>query len=159
MRFIRLAWVVALVCAASASAQEKALGKVVFPTSCSASAQPLVISGVALLHSFQYQQAKKTFQDAAKDDPQCAIAYWGQALALYHQIWDFPQALTLREGRGYIAKAEKARHASPRERAYIATAKAFFNADEKSTHLERVRIYSSAISELYKHFPDDVEAA
>jgi tetratricopeptide (TPR) repeat protein len=159
MRFLRLACFAALVCTASASPRDKALGKVVFPSSCSTAAQPLVTSGVALLHSFQYQQAKMTFQDAAKHDPQCAIAYWGQAMSLYHQIWDFPQAETLKQGRGYVAKAEKARHASPRERAYIATAKAFFSADEKLSHLERAQIYSSASAGLSKQFPDDVEAA
>src|SRR5215510_7300526 len=153
MRFLCFACLAAVVSTASTSARDKALGtlgKVVFPSTCSAAAQPLVTSAVALLHSFQYQQAKKAFEDAAKHDRQCAIAYWGEAMSLYRQIWDFPQPDTLKEGRGYIAKAEKARHASPRERAYIATAKAFFNADERLSHLERAQTYSSAIEDLSK---------
>jgi len=54
------------------------LGQVNFPTSCAADAQPSVETGVALLHSFQYQQADQSFSKAAKRDPKCALAYWGK---------------------------------------------------------------------------------
>src|SRR2546430_4406020 len=54
-----------------------ALGQVNFPTSCSKEAQPSIETGVALLHSFQYEQAGQTFAEAAKHDPKCAMSYWG----------------------------------------------------------------------------------
>src|SRR6266700_4466442 len=66
------------------------LGKINFPTSCTADVQPAIEKGVALLHSFQYKESEQTFSDAATRDPKCAIAYWGKAMALYHQLWDFP---------------------------------------------------------------------
>jgi len=66
-----------------------ALGQVNFPTSCAKEAQPLIETGVALLHSFQYEQADQTFSDAARRDPQCAVAYWGQAMTHYEQLWEF----------------------------------------------------------------------
>ena len=62
------------------------LGKVNFPTSCSSAAQPTMERAVALLHSFQYQQSEQTFTDAAQQDPHCVMAYWGKAMALYHQL-------------------------------------------------------------------------
>src|SRR5436309_13563964 len=60
------------------------LGRVNFPTSCTAEAQPVFEKGVALLHSFQYATADAAFADAAQKDPHCAIAYWGEAMSLYH---------------------------------------------------------------------------
>ncbi len=51
------------------------LGKVNFPTSCTAEVQPTIEKGVALLHSFQYTESEKTFAEAATREPKCAIAY------------------------------------------------------------------------------------
>jgi len=65
------------------------LGRVNFPASCAAHAQPFVETGVALLHSFQYQQADQSFTEAAKRDPKCGIAYWGKAMTHYEQLGNF----------------------------------------------------------------------
>ena len=55
------------------------LGTVNFSTSCNARAQPLMSRGAAMLHSFGYEEARITFQDAAKADPACGMAHWGVA--------------------------------------------------------------------------------
>jgi len=83
------------------------LGNVNFPTSCTAEVQPTLEKGVALLHSFQYKESEKTFADAATREPKCAIAHWGKAMALFHQLWDFPDDKTLKEGRKDIERAQK----------------------------------------------------
>src|SRR5260370_39948828 len=62
------------------------LGKVNFPTSCTASVQPTIEKGVALLHSFQYKESEQTFADAATKEPKCAMAHWGEAIARFHQL-------------------------------------------------------------------------
>ncbi|HEY6946030.1 MAG TPA: hypothetical protein VI431_12885, partial [Candidatus Acidoferrum sp.] len=90
------------------------LGKVNFPTTCSGDVQPTLEKGLALLHSFQYKESEQTFTEAAKRAPKCAIAYWGKAMALYHQLWDFPQENTLQEGRKYVEQARKVRSGDPR---------------------------------------------
>jgi len=56
------------------------LGTVNFPTSCNASAQKRISRGVALLHSFGYEEARLAFNEAAKADPSCGMAYFVQAL-------------------------------------------------------------------------------
>ena len=61
------------------------LGKVHFANSCSSQVQVEFNSAVAMLHSFQYGLAEKTFNHVLKRDPQCAIAYWGAAMTLYHR--------------------------------------------------------------------------
>ena len=56
------------------------LGTVHFETSCSAAAQPALDRAVALLHSFWFQMALGAFDEVAKIDPTCGMAYWGKAM-------------------------------------------------------------------------------
>jgi hypothetical protein len=135
------------------------LGSVNFPSSCAPQAQPVIVKGVALLHSFQYQQAEQTFAGAAAQDPTCAMAYWGQALSLYHQLWEFPSEEKLKKGREELAKAEGLAPASGREREYIGAAQSLFNADASLSHEARIQAYSAAMARLHADFPGDAEAA
>src|SRR6266436_3887577 len=133
------------------------LGKVNFPTSCTAEVQPTIEKGVALLHSFQYQESEQTFAEAATREPKCAIAHWGKAMALFHQLWDFPDDKTLKEGRKDIEKAQKLRAANPREQGLINSAAAFYQKKSKMTHPERTQAYSSALEKFHAQSQDDVE--
>ena len=133
------------------------LGKVNFPTSCSADVQPTIEKAVALLHSFQYQQSEQTFSEAATRDPKCAMAHWGKAMALYHQLWDFPQDNTLKEGRNDLKQAQKLHHASPREQGFLDAAAAFFQKKSKLSHADRTKAYSSALEKFSKDNPGDSE--
>ena len=56
------------------------LGKVTFPTSCDAKVQAEFESGVAMLHSYWFNYAGKTFRSVLQKDPNCVMAYWGIAL-------------------------------------------------------------------------------
>ncbi len=134
------------------------LGQVNFPTTCAAQAQPLIETGVALLHSFQYQQADQTFSEAAKRDPQCALAHWGRAMSRYEQLWEFPSPKTLKLGAEDIRRAQATNASSPRERAYIAAAAAFYLADPKLSETDRLKAYSASLAALHQQFPDDVNA-
>ena len=50
------------------------LGKVSFPNSCSEKVKAKFERGVAMLHSFWYCLAEKTFDEILVEDPQCALA-------------------------------------------------------------------------------------
>src|SRR6185295_4005120 len=63
------------------------LGRISFPTSGSASAQPEFVRGVLLLHSFEYDDAIVAFRQAQKADPGFAMAYWGEALSYNQPLW------------------------------------------------------------------------
>jgi hypothetical protein len=86
------------------------------------------------------------------------MAYWGKAMALYHQLWEFPNAATLVEGNKDVEQAEKPSAQTPREREYIAAAAAFYQDDPTLTHTDRTQAYSSAMQKLYSDNPKDVEA-
>src|SRR5688572_3384379 len=58
------------------------LGRVKFATSCSPQVQPLFETGVAMLHSFYYSAAEKTFREVLAKEPSCTIATWGLAAIL-----------------------------------------------------------------------------
>src|ERR1700687_3791809 len=105
------------------------LGQVNFPTSCAAEAQPHIEMGVALLHSFQYEQADQSFSEAAKRDSKCALAHWGKAMARYEQIWGFPSENALKLGAQDIQRSQKLGASTERERGYIAAASTFYLAD------------------------------
>jgi len=135
------------------------LGHVDFPNSCKAEAQPALLKGLALLHSFQYQASESAFKAATDLDPNCAIAHWGAAMALYHQLWDFPGKRTLKEGLESVEKAQKLGAPTPRERGYIAAAAAFYQDDEKLSHVQRTTAYSEALALLHSGAPGDVEAS
>src|SRR5881398_2890286 len=75
----------------------RAAGKVDFPISCTPAVQSEFARGVALLHSFFYEEARRIFTSVAEQDPKCAMAQWGIAMTWWHPIWTPP---TRRNGRG-----------------------------------------------------------
>jgi tetratricopeptide (TPR) repeat protein len=140
-----------------AAAPPDQLGKVNFPTTCSADVQPVIEKGLALVHSFQYKESEQTFSEAATRDPKCAMAYWGKAMALYHQFWDFPTDKTLKEGREDIEQAQKLRSVSSREKGFITAAAAFFGNKSKMSHADRRKAYSASLERFYAENPGDSE--
>lgn len=141
-------------------AAKEILGQVSFPTSCTPAAQAGVTHGVALLHSFGYAKAQRQFEAVAKDDPACAIAHWGVAMSLYNQIWDPPNADTLKVGRAEVAKGRAATSAgtTARERAYIDAIGAYYDPAD-ATPQQRAEAYEAKMHALRAAYPDDVEAA
>lgn len=134
------------------------LGTVHFPVSCTPEAQKSFENGVALLHSFWYEEAEKTFLSVEKQDPKCAMAYWGEAMSLWHQLWNQPDAGVIKRASGALKKADKAKGATERERDYIQAAKAFYSDSKKADHEARARAYSVAMQKVYERYPDDHEA-
>jgi hypothetical protein len=135
------------------------LGRVEFPNSCKPESQPALLKGLALLHSFQYMASESAFKAATDLDTNCAIAHWGAAMALYHQLWDFPGSRTLKEGLDHVQAAQQLGALTPRERGYIAAAAAFYQDDAKLSHVQRTTAYSEALAQLHSTAPGDVEAS
>jgi len=139
---------------------ETQLGTVHFPISCAPSVEKPFERGVALLHSFWYDEAEKEFLEIAKDDPNCAMAHWGVAMSLWHQLWNEPDAKVIARGLDQTNTATKlAGKATPREQEYIAAIGAFYANSEKSDHAARAKAYSEAMKKVYESYPDDHEAA
>jgi hypothetical protein len=161
--FLAVALTVAFAGAAGthpASAQGEKLGKVSFPTSCSAAAQPQFDRAVALLHSFWFGHAIKGFNDVAQADPSCGIAHWGAAVAwLGNPLAGPPVARGLQEGSAAVARAKAAGAKTPREQDYIAAIEAFYKDHDKVDHRTRALAYEKAMEALAARYPQDREAA
>ena len=136
---------------------EAQVGTVHFPSSCVSAVQKPIEGGVAMLHSFWYEEAEKKFQQIEKDDPQCAIAHWGVAMSLWHQLWNRPDKPTLERGLAELKSARKL-HASQREQQYIQALTVFFSNPGRSYH-KRVTAYSHAMEKVSASNPGDHEAA
>jgi hypothetical protein len=136
---------------------EAQVGIVHFSSSCLAAEQKPVERGVAMLHSFWYEEAEKQFQHIEKDDPKCAIAHWGVAMSLWHQLWNRPDIAVLDRG-GAELKSAKSLPGTPREKDYIAALSKFYEHPRKP-YQKRVTAYSKAMEKVYAKNPDDHEAA
>ncbi len=134
------------------------LGSVRFPISCAASVQKPFERGVALLHSFWYEEAEKEFEQVAKDDPACGMAHWGMAISLWHQLWNQPSKATLERGLAEVKKAEALHPKTDREKDYVAAVAAFYK-DSSRDHDVRAKAYCKAMEGMYQRYPDDREAA
>src|SRR4051812_36682297 len=137
-------------------ANEK-LGTVHFRISCKGQ-QAAFERGVALLHTFWYDQAAAQFKDIATRDPECAIAYWGEAMSIFHQIWDRPKDATLKKGLAMLQQGQKAGAKTQRERDYIDALAVFYRESGYADYQARVDAYSQAMAKLYEKYPQDHEA-
>ena len=135
---------------------EAQLGIVHFPSSCVTSAEKPVERGVAMLHSFWYEEAEKQFTEIEKADPTCAIAHWGVAMSLWHQLWNRPDEATLDRGRTELEKA-RTLPATTRERDYISALGVFYS--HRGGYEKRVSAYSDAMEKVARENSTDHEAA
>jgi hypothetical protein len=134
------------------------LGTVSFPTSCAPGVQKSFERGLALLHSFEYEEAENQFKDVAGKDPQCAVAYWGQAMSLFHGLWSRPSKDDLKQGGGLLEKARAIKTTTSRERDYIEALAAFYRDPEKTDHKKRADAYADAMAGVHDRNPNDREA-
>jgi len=141
------------------SLTEEEVGSVQFSTSCSKQVAGPFNRAIALLHSFQYEKTREAFADIAKQDPNCAMAYWGIAMSHYHGLWDNGDTAA---GRAALIKAQEISSVTPsttqREKSYIAALTEIYKEDSKDKTLH-AQAFEQKMAELQAAFPDDSEAA
>jgi len=137
------------------------LGDVHHPVSTSKpEAQRFFDQGLALVYGFNHDEAVRSFKRAAEIDPELAMAYWGVALALGPNINMDVDAEHEKAAYEAVQKAlALASKASEAERAYIdALAKRYSN--DPKADLKKLSVdYKNAMADVYRHLPDDLDAA
>jgi peroxiredoxin len=127
------------------------MGKSRFPvTTKSSEAQAFIDQGVAQLHSFFYFEAERSFRQAARLDPDCAMAYWGMAMANVNnprRAREFLKESRKRAGAGAISR---------REQLYLEALEAFHKdgANARAHQQDLLR----GLEAIVQEFPDDIEA-
>src|SRR6185503_16857666 len=121
-------------------------GRVKFPaTTKSAEAQKFIEQGVGQLHGFWYYEAERSFRQAAMLDKNCAMAYWGMAMANIDN---------LTRAKKFMVECVKHKAGiSDRETLYIDAADAYFKADDKKRK-ERNEAYVKALERILYKYPD-----
>jgi tetratricopeptide (TPR) repeat protein len=148
----------------------RAAGKVEFPVSCAASVQSEFSRGVALLHSFFYEEARRVFTSVAERDPKCAMAQWGIAMTWWHPIWTPPTPDEMSAGKAAIEKAMAMNAGTDRERGFITALNAYYNTPDSSSAgavgqschgpvgpRDWVIAYEKAMHQLRDKYPGDFE--
>jgi tetratricopeptide (TPR) repeat protein len=129
-------------------------------TTQSKQAQRYFDQGLTLTYAFNHAEAIRSYTEAARLDPQSAMAWWGVALSYGPNInkpmdpADVPKAwAALRKAR------ELSPNASEEERAYIeALSKRYAeNPPEDRSSLDKA--YAEAMRDLHRKYPDDLDAA
>src|SRR6266576_1414297 len=134
------------------------LGSVHFETSCKPEAQKLFDRGMLYQHSFWYRASQKTFEEVLKEDPNCAIAYWGIALSLLWNPHTVPPAKNLADVAAALAKGKGIGAKTERERDYLEALSAMYSDYDQVDHRTRVLNYLKAMEQLAARYPDDDEA-
>lgn len=141
----------------------KALGAFKRPiTTSSAEAQAYFTQGFQLMYAFGTQDATRSFREAEKRDPGCAMCYWGEA-------WSWGSYLngpmTAQEAPFAFAASRKALelapgHTTPEERDLIDAIQLryveHFNPDKRR---EQDRAYAEAMGKLAEKYPQDLDVA
>jgi tetratricopeptide (TPR) repeat protein len=146
---------------AKAAVIEPGLGGVNHPvTTKNAQAQGFFNQGLAYIYAFNHAESIKAFKRAAELDPNLAMAYWGAALAMGSNYNLTADAAQLRSAYENLQKAiTLAPKASARDRAYIDALSHRYSADPETDRQKLAVAYKTAMGELVKKYPDDLEAA
>ena len=125
------------------------MGKVHFAvTTKKPEAQAFIDQGVAQLHSFYYFEAERSFRQAAKIDPDCAMAYWGMAMSNINNP---------KRARGFLKEARnRARSISRRETLYLDALAASLGEGGGARPGSRRGI--EGLETIVQEFPGDIDA-
>lgn len=133
-------------------------GKVSFNASVPQNLQKDFNTAIALLHSFEYDEAEKLFAKVIDEAPDCAMAYWGVAMSNFHPLWVPPVPAELQKGLQAVQIARSIKNKTKRESDYIEAIAKLYEHSEQLDHRNRVRSFEQAMEAIYKNYPDDREA-
>lgn len=136
------------------------LGNHKFPVSTrNAQAQLFMNQGLNLSYAFNHAEAGRAYREAARRDPNLAMAFWGEALALGPNInapmdpANEPKALEAIQ-KAIALKAK----ATPREQALIDALKFRYSGRGEDRRANDVA-YADAMRKVHLQFPDDQDIA
>ena len=133
-------------------------GEVKFSLYCSPQTKNDFELAISLLHSFEYEEAEKSFTKVLDQDPTCVMAYWGVAMSNLHPLWAPPNQKELEKGGQVLVIANRLPQ-SPEEKLYLEAITAFYTDWENLDHRTRILRFEEKMKTLYESSPNDTEAA
>jgi hypothetical protein len=150
--------VVMIAVAASRANALEQFGEVHFPVACNVGVQEKFDLALAMLHTFSFPAATKTFAAISKEDPACAMAYWGLAATAIGSLYGGRSGPMAVQGELAVKKAKAIGGKTSRERDYIVTIEVFYRGADQIDYATRVRAYANALERLHRKYPEDREA-
>jgi tetratricopeptide (TPR) repeat protein len=124
----------------------------------SAKAQDFFNQGIRLVYAFNHWEAIQSFRAVVKEDPNCAMGYFGLALAYGPNLNDVTIAEREKIAFESIQKAiSKSAQASPAEKGLIQAMASRYDGKVHTVRDSLNRKYAEAMISLSKKFPDDPE--
>ena len=133
-------------------------GEVNFSLSCDYETRATFDLALSLLHSFEYAEAEKAFVKVIDADPECAMAYWGVSMSIFHSLWLQDNLSYLEKGKKLLEIA-KSLPTSDREKDYIDAISVFYKNWDATDLITRKLLYEKKMEDLYAKHKDDTEAA
>jgi tetratricopeptide (TPR) repeat protein len=122
-------------------------------------AQRFFDQGLTLTFGFNHAEAVRSFREAARLDPECAMCYWGIAFALGPNInmpmFDEAQAEAYSASQKALQLDDRA---TPREQALIRALANRYVPPPVKDRSALDRAFADAMREVARQFPDDAEA-
>ena len=122
--------------------------------------------GLIMAFAFNHAESIRSFKAAQKLDPNCAICFWGEALALGPNInvtSDGKAIMSPQDRLDAFERTNKAialiEFASPKEKDFILTLKSRYNGDVNSSRVPLDIAYAEAMEALSSKYSDDTDAA
>ncbi len=141
----------------------EALGPLSRPiTTSSARAQMFFDQGLQMMYAFTPLRAARSFRQAQREDPECAMCFWGEAWAWgpYYNGPMGPDDAPRAYERIRMAKRLADDHANDVERALIEAMASRYEPDhDDDTRKMLDSAYTRAMAEVYERFPDDPDVA
>ncbi|MGH7257905.1 MAG: hypothetical protein ACREIM_05960, partial [Nitrospiraceae bacterium] len=129
-------------------------------TTRSEPAQKYFDQGIRLVYAFNHEEAVRSFEEAARLDPDPPMPYWGAALALGPNINAPIDRRQESRASDFIQKARaRLQHVTPRERAYVEALAKRYVPNKKKARRALDESYVKAMREISRQFPDDLDAA
>ena len=129
-------------------------------TTSSERAQLFFDQGLKLTYGFNHQEALRAFKEAARLDPDCAMAYWGWALVLGPNLNLPMRPAVVQQAHDAIRMAlERRDKVSEQERLYIEALARRYSDDSAADRGALDAAYAQAMGELHAKYPDDTDAA
>ena len=136
------------------------VGEHTYPITTSAPrAQLFFNQGLNLTYGFNHREAGRSYKEAARLDPDCAMCYWGQALVLGPNI-NAPMAPTDEAlAHELLGKAMAlGSKVTEKERALIEALAARYSGNPENRKA-RDHAYADAMRKVHQRFPDDLDIA
>ena len=122
--------------------------------------------GLIMAFAFNHAESIRSFKAAQRLDPNCAMCFWGEALALGPNINVNSDGKVIMAPKNRVAAFKAintaitlSKSASAEEQAYISALATRYDGDPKTDREPLDKAYANAMETLSKRYPEDNDAA